>query len=101
MRQPLQRQTQVRAAFIACERVDFIDDEGPRRLQHGAARLRAQKYVERLWRRDDDVRRATRHANALARWRVAGANPGAYLDLGFTRFLKFLANAGEGYGEVS
>ena len=81
-RQALERQRQVRAALVRRQRVDLVDDHGARGREHRAARLRAEQDVERLRRGDDDVRRAAAHAVALACGRVAGAHPGADVDVG-------------------
>ena len=64
----LERQRQVRAALVAGDGVDLVDDHG-----RGAARaasrllLGGEQDVERLGRRDEDVRRAPHHRLALAR----------------------------------
>ena len=80
-RQPLEREREVRAALVRRERVDLVDDHGARGREHRAAGLRAEQDVERLRRGDEDVRRRAAHALALARRRVAGAHPGADLDV--------------------
>ena len=100
--EPLQRQRQMRAALVGRQRVDLVDDHGARGRQHRAARLRAQQHVERLRRRDDDVRRALRaHALALGLRRVAGAHPGADLDVGQPLLAQRLADAGQRRLEVA
>ena len=70
------------AALVGGERVNFIDDDRARRLQHGPAGLRPEKDVERLRGCNDDVRGATRHPATLTRRRVAGAHKGADFDVG-------------------
>ena len=72
--EPLERQRQMRAALVARERVDFVDDDRAHRAQHVPARLGAEQDVQRLRRRDEDVRRRAAHARALALRRVAGAH---------------------------
>ena len=71
--------------LFAGERVDLVDDDGARRREHLAARLRAEQHVQRLGRRDDDVRRPLAHARALALRRVAGAHQRADVDVGQAR----------------
>ena len=62
------------AAFIRRNGVDFIDDDGPDRLQYSAAFLCRQEDVERLRRGDEDMRRPFEHLLALRHRRVAGAD---------------------------
>ena len=81
-REALERQREMGAALVRRERVDLVDDHGPRGRQHRAAGFRAEQDVERFRRGDDDVRRRAAHALALAGRRVAGAHPGADLDVG-------------------
>ena len=81
-RQAFERQGEMAAALVARERVDFVDDDGARRRQHFAARLGAEQDVQRLGRRDDDVRRPLAHPGALGLRCVAGADQCANLDIG-------------------
>src|SRR5262245_7761386 len=81
--------------------MDFIDDDGPRRPQHGSTGLRAQQHVKRLRGGDDNVRRPSRHAAAFTRRRIAGAHPGANLDLGETLLAQFGANTRQWQRQVS
>ncbi len=60
----------------------------------------AEQDVERFRRGDDDMRRAPAHALALARRRVAGAHPGADLDVGQALRAQRLADAGERRVEI-
>ena len=71
--QALERQREVRAALGGGHGVDLVDDH---RLDAGEdlARLRGQHEVQRLGRRDEDVRRVAAHRRALALRRVAGAD---------------------------
>ncbi len=98
---PLQRQGEVAAALAAGERVNLVDDDGARRREHAAARFRAEQDIERLRRRDDDVRRALAHAHALGLRRVAGAHERPDIDVGESLRLELAANAGEWRGEVT
>ncbi len=91
----LQRQRQMGAALVRGDGVDLVDDDGPRRLQHFAAGLGAEQDVERFGRGDEDVRRPAAHAVALARRRVAGAHPGADVDIGKALRAQGVADAGE------
>ena len=72
--EPFQRQRQMRAALVARERVDFVDDDRAHRAQHVPARLGAEQDVQRLRRRDENVRRLAAHARAFALRRVARAH---------------------------
>ena len=74
MLQPLQRQRQVRAALRLRDGVDLVDDH---RLDPGEdlVRPRAHHQVQRLGRRDQDVRRLSQHRLALALRRVARSQP--------------------------
>ena len=99
--QALERQRQMRAALVGRQRVDLVDDHGARGRQHGAARFRAEQDVERLRRGHHDMRRPPAHAVALARRRVAGAHPGADIDVGQALRLQRGADAGERRFEVA
>ena len=80
--QPLERERQMAAALVRRQRVDLVDDHRAGGRQHRAAGFRSQQDVERFRRGDDDVRRPAPHALALARGRIAGAHPGADIDIG-------------------
>ena len=73
LRQPLERQREVRAALGRGDGVDLIDDAPARALEQ-LLRLAGQHQVERLRRRDQDVGRVAQHLLALALRRVARAN---------------------------
>ena len=100
-RQALERQRQMRAALVRRQRVDLVDDHGARRRQHLAAGFGAEQDVERFRRGHDDVRRGAPHALALRRRRVAGAHPGADLDLRQAPGAQLLAHSGERRFEVA
>ena len=87
--------------LFAGERVDLVDDDGARRREHRAARLRAEQHVQRLRRRDDDVRRPPAHARALGLRRVAGAHQRADVDVGEAEGSEFRADAGERRLEIA
>ena len=88
------------AALVRRDRMDLVDDDGLRGRQHAAAGFGAEQDVERLRRGHEDVRRQAAHAVALARRRVAGAHPGADLDVGQALRAQLLADAGERRFEV-
>ena len=85
----------MRAALIGRDRVNFVDDHGPRRRQHLAPGLGAQQHIERFRRRHQNVRRPAAHTVALGGGRVARAHPGADLDVRQAAAPQFLADAGE------
>ena len=64
----------MRASFIRRNGMDFIDDDGPDRLQKSAALLCRQEDVERLRRGDENMGRPLEHLLALRHRRVAGAD---------------------------
>ena len=69
----------MRAALGRRDRVDLVDDHGLR-VAKQLARSRRQHQVERLRRRDQDVRRMAQHRRALAGRRVAGADRNADVE---------------------
>ena len=71
--EPLERERQVGAALGRGDGVDLVDDHRLRRGQHLPGRRR-QDQVERLRRRDQDVRRVPPHRGALVLGRVAAAH---------------------------
>ena len=94
-REALERQRQVGAALVRGERVDLVDDHGPRGGEHPAPGLGAEQDVEGLRRGDDDVRRRAAHALALAGRRVAGPHPGADLHVRQALRAQGVADAGK------
>ena len=98
--QPLERQREVAAALVGGERVDLVDDHRAHRRQHPPARQRAEQHVERLGRRDQDVRWAAQVAPAILLRRVAGAHRGADVDVGQAEFGQLGADAGQRRLEV-
>ena len=69
----LERQREVRAALGRGDRVDLVDDD---RLdvREDLARAAGEHEVQRLGRRDEDVRRVAAHRGAVLLRRVAGAD---------------------------
>ena len=96
----LQREREMRAALVGRHRMDLVDDHRARRRQHLPPGFRSQQHVERFGRGDDDMRRRAAHAVALRRRRVAGAHPGADVDIGEPLRGKRLADAGERRHEI-
>ena len=76
----LERQREVRAALVAGERVDLVDDDRLDGLENPPAALAGEQDVERLGRGHQDVRRLAQHRRARLGRRVAGAHEHA--DLG-------------------
>ncbi len=72
VRQPLQRQGQVRAALVRRDGVDLIHDHRLGAAQHGPAPLRGDQEIQRLGGGDQDVRRVLEHGRPLRGGRVAG-----------------------------
>ena len=64
--EPLERERQVRAALRAGHGVDLVDDDGAQRAEHRAAAHAREQDVQRLRRRDEDVRRLAQHPRARA-----------------------------------
>ena len=77
--EPFERQRQMRAALVAGDGVDLVDDHRLRVLQHLPAALGGEQDVERLGRSDQDVRRPAHHRLPLVRRRIAGAHERANL----------------------
>ncbi len=99
--QALERDRQMRAALVGRHRMDLVDDHGPRRRQHFAAGFRTEQDVQRFRRRHDDVRRRPAHPLPFPRRRVAGAHPGADLDIGQPLSRQSFADAGKRGFEVA
>ena len=77
--QPLERERQVRAALCLRDGVDLVHDHLLGAVED-LRRLAGEHQVQRLGRRDEDVRRLADHRLALALRRVAGAD--GDLDVG-------------------
>ncbi len=72
MVEPLQGQREVRAALGCRDGVDLVDDHGLD-VREDLVRPRGHHQIERLGRRDQDVRRLAEHRLAVLLRRVAGA----------------------------
>ena len=64
--EPLEREREVRAALVARDRVDLVDDDRLDRAQRVAAARARDQQVERLGRGDHEARRLAQHRGALA-----------------------------------
>ena len=71
---PFQRQAQVRAALVAGQGVNLVDDHRLDRAQQLAALVGRQQQIERLGRGDQNVRRMAQHRLTLRGGRIAGAH---------------------------
>ena len=72
--EPFEREREVRAALVAGDGVDLVDDHrlgGPQQL---AAALARDEQEQRLGRGHDEARRVAQHRGALRGGRVAGAH---------------------------
>ena len=99
--QAFQRQRQMRAAFVARDGVNFIDDDGAAGCEHIAAGLRTQQDVQRLRGGHDDVRRPAPHAGALRLRGVAGAHHRPYLNVRYAKRHQLFANAAQRRLEIA
>ena len=70
-----QRQRQVRPPLVRHDRVNLIHDHRPHRAQNLARAPRRQHQVQRLRRRDQNLRRPLDNLLALGRCRIARAQP--------------------------
>ncbi len=69
--EPLEREREVRAALVARDRVDLVDDHGLDGAQRFATARARDEQVQRLGRGDDEARRLAHHRRALR----AGVSP--------------------------
>ena len=70
----LERQRQMRTAFVIGDRVNFVHDHRPHMAQRLAASLGCKQDVERFRRRHENVRRAGEHRAPGGHQRVARAD---------------------------
>ncbi len=82
----LQRQREVRAALVAGQGVDLVDDHRAHRSQHLPPADAGQQDGERFRGGDQDVRRLAQHLRALGRGGVAAAHQHA--DVGHEAVLR-------------
>ncbi len=66
--EPFERDREVRAALVACDRVDLVDDHGVDGAQHRSPAGARDEEIERFGRGDDEGGRSTQHRGALRRW---------------------------------
>src|SRR5438128_2571020 len=71
--QAFQAEREMRAAFVADECVDLIDNDSLGLPQRGSSFLGSQQQVQRLRRGDQDVRRLADERRTLRRRAVSGA----------------------------
>ena len=72
-----ERQRQMRASLVSCERVDLVDDDRVYRAERGAGPRRRAHEIERLGGRDDERRGLLDHGGTRRRWSVARAHTDA------------------------
>jgi hypothetical protein len=98
--QPLQGEEEVGAALGRHERVDLVDDDGLDAAQR-LPPLRGEQEVERLRRRDEDVRGTPEHLRALVLRGVAGADPDFDVPVALARAVRLGADPGDGRPQVA
>ena len=81
VREPLEREREVRPALAGRQGMDLVDDDRLDAGQH-LARGRRQDQIQRLRRRDEDVGRAAAHRGPLALGRVAASHRDLHLARG-------------------
>ncbi len=96
-----ERKREVRAALRACDGMDLVDDHRAGCREHLATRLRAEQNVERLGRRDDDVRWTLAHLRALGLRRVARTDPLTNIYVAHRMLAQARANAFERRFEIA
>ena len=100
--EPLQRQREMRAALVRRDRVDFVDDHGARGRQHARGRIPSRagcRAIPASSRGCAAARRRIRSRSAGGR--VAGAHPGADLDIGQALRPQGCADAGQRRLEIA
>jgi hypothetical protein len=98
--EPLQREREVRAAFVAGDGVDLVHDQRPHAPQPLAATLGGHQEIQRLRGRDQEVRRPPDHGRALGWRRVAAAHEHADLRRGQPQLERHVADLGQRLLEV-
>ncbi len=79
--QAFNAQREMRAAPVVHDGVNLIQDQRARRAQHPPARFGSEQQIQRLWRRNEDVRRLFNQRLPLRGSRIASAHFGAHIDL--------------------
>ena len=74
MLETLERDREVRTALRSGNGVDLVDDDRAQRAEHPASTKSREQDVQRLGRRDEDVRRRAHHPRARRRGRVTGTH---------------------------
>ena len=94
-RQAFQRQHQMCAALAPRDRVQFVHDDRAQCAEHAPAAVRGQQDVQRLRRRDQNMRRIAAHPVAFGLRRVAGAHAIADRDIRVAQRSQVRADAGQ------
>ncbi len=92
-REAFQRQGEVTSSLVRRQRVDLVDDHRAGRRQHAAAGFRAEQHIQRLRRRNDNVRRPLAHARAFVLRRITRTHQRPDLDIGKALRRKLAADA--------
>src|SRR4029077_14636828 len=71
----------MRAAPVVHYSMNLVQNERSRRAQHPPARFGSEQQIQRLWRRNEDVRRLFNQRLTLRGSRIASAHLGAHIDL--------------------
>src|SRR5437899_9188548 len=71
----------MRAAPVVHYSVNLVQNERACRAQHPPARFGSEQQIERLWRRNEDVRRLFNQRLTLRSSGIASAHFGAHIDL--------------------
>ncbi len=98
--QALERQREVRAAPRADHRMDLVDDDRAHGAQDAAAAFGRQQQIERLGRRDENVRRRPQHRRAFRLRRVPCAHRRRHARRFQPLFFGEAANAATGLREI-
>ena len=85
----------MRAAPVVHDGVNLIQDQRARRAQHPPARFGSEQQIQRLWRRNEDVRRLFNQRLTLRGTRIASAHFGAHIDLSSISLAHERANSGK------
>ena len=88
------------ATLVRRQRVDLVDDDGTRRGEHRAPRLRAEQNVERLGSRHDHVGRPPPHTRPFGLRGVTGAHQRADVHVGKAERCELRADSRERCCEI-
>src|SRR5882724_6100781 len=79
--QAFNAQREMRSAPVIDDSVNLIQDQRSRRAQHPPARFGSEQQIQRLWRRNEDMRWLFNQRLTLRGSRIASAHFGAHIDL--------------------